>query len=67
MDVMDRSFGAQLSCALKSGASYAVIIGEKEAAAGTVTLKNLAEATQKETILADAVDEVANGSCLRTR
>lgn len=63
MDVMDRSFGAQLSSALKSGASYAALIGEKEAAAGTVTLKNLAEAAQKETSLADAVDEVANGSC----
>ncbi|MCZ0859726.1 MAG: histidine--tRNA ligase [Methanocorpusculum sp.] len=63
MDVMDRSFGAQLSSALKSGASYAVLIGEKEAAAGTVTLKNLAEAAQTEMSLADAVDEVANGSC----
>jgi len=63
MDVMDRSFGAQLSSALKSGASYAALIGEKEAAAGIVTLKNLAQAAQKEMNLADAVDEVANGSC----
>ncbi|MDR0980531.1 MAG: histidine--tRNA ligase [Methanocalculaceae archaeon] len=63
MDVMDRSFGAQLSSALKSGASYAALIGEKEAAAGTVTLKNLAQAAQKEMNLTDAVDEVANGSC----
>ena len=63
MDVMDRSFGAQLSSALKSGASYAALIGEKEAAAGTVTLKNLAVAVQTEMSLADAVDEVANGSC----
>lgn len=63
MDVMDRSFGAQLSSALKSGASYAAIIGEKEATAGTITLKDLAQAAQKEMSLADSVDEVANGSC----
>lgn len=63
MDLMDRSFGAQLSSALKSGASHAVLIGEKEAAAGTVTLKNLAAASQKEMSLADAVSEVADGSC----
>lgn len=63
MDLMGRSFGAQLSSALKSGASYAVLIGDAEAAAGTVTLKNLAAETQKETTVADAVAEVANGSC----
>lgn len=63
MDVMDRSFGAQLSSALKSGASYAALIGEKEAAAGTITLKDLKKAAQQEMSLADAVHEVANGSC----
>ncbi|MDU9377099.1 Histidine--tRNA ligase [Methanocorpusculaceae archaeon Sp1] len=63
MDLMDRSFGAQLSSALKSGASYAVLIGANEAAAGTVTLKNLAAASQKEMPLADAVAEVINGTC----
>lgn len=63
MDVMDRSFGAQLSSALKLGASYAALIDEKEATAGTITLKDLAQASQKEMSLADAVDEVANGSC----
>ncbi len=63
MDLMDRSFGAQLSSAIKSGASYAVLIGANEAAAGTVTLKNLAAASQKEMPLADAVAEVVNGTC----
>jgi histidyl-tRNA synthetase len=63
MDVMDRTFGTQFASALKSGASYAVFINEKEAAAGTITLKNLAETTQREMSLADAVDEVVNGSC----
>lgn len=63
MDLMGRSFGAQLSSALKSSASYAVLIGDAEVAAGTATLKNLAAETQKETSVADAVAEVANGSC----
>ena len=64
MDVMDRSFGAQISSALKSGAAYAALIGEKEAAAGTVTLKNLEQAAQQEMSLADAVAEVAgHGTC----
>lgn len=64
MDVMDRSFGAQISSALKSGAAYAALIGEKEATAGTVTLKNLEQAAQQEMSLADAVAEVAgHGTC----
>ncbi|HJK24253.1 MAG TPA: histidine--tRNA ligase [Methanocorpusculum sp.] len=64
MDVMDRSFGAQISSALKSGAAYAALIGEKEAAAGTITLKNLEQAAQQEMSLADAVAEVAgHGTC----
>ena len=64
MDVMDRSFGAQISSALKSGAAYAALIGEKEAAASTVTLKNLEQAAQQEMSLADAVAEVAgHGTC----
>ena len=61
MDLLDRSFSAQLSSAIKSGVSYAVLIGQKEAAAGTVTLKNLAAAEQSEMKLADAVHEVVNG------
>jgi histidyl-tRNA synthetase len=62
MDVMDRNFGAQFTFALKSGASYAAFINEREAAAGIITLKNLVETTQKEMSLAEAVDEVVNGS-----
>ena len=61
MDLLDRSFSAQLSSALKSGVSYAVLIGQKEAAAGTVTLKNLEKSEQKEMSLSDAVSEVVNG------
>ncbi|MDO5846387.1 MAG: histidine--tRNA ligase [Methanocorpusculum sp.] len=58
MDLLDRGFGAQLSSALKSGATHAVVIGAKEAAAGTVMLKNLGTSEQKEMTLAAAVDEV---------
>jgi len=63
MDLLDRSFGAQLSSAIKSGASYAALIGPKEAAAGTVTLKDLTKSEQKELSIADAVSEVLHGSC----
>ena len=62
MDLLDRSFSAQLSSAIKSGVSYAVLVGPKEAAAGTVTLKDLAKSEQKELTVPDAVAEVLNGS-----
>lgn len=62
MDLLDRGFGAQLSSALKSGATHAVVIGAKEAAAGTVMLKNLESAEQTEMTLDEAVKEVLNGS-----
>jgi histidyl-tRNA synthetase len=62
MDLLDRGFGAQLSSALKSGASFAVVIGEKEAAAETITLKDLATAVQTEMSIDNAI-EVIHGSC----
>ena len=63
MDLLDRGFGAQLSSALKSGATHAVVIGAKEAEAGTVMLKNLETAVQTEMTLEAAVEEVLHGSC----
>lgn len=57
MDLMDRSFGAQLGHAAKS-ASFAVIIGQREAASGDVTLKNLLSGEQKTISLDAAVAEV---------
>lgn len=60
MDLLDRSFSAQLSSAIKTGVSYAVLVGPKEAAAGTVTLKNLAKSEQKEMDLAAAVADVCS-------
>ena len=60
MDLLDRSFSAQLSSAIKTGVSYAVLVGPKEAAAGTVTLKNLEKSEQKEMDLAAAVADVCS-------
>ncbi len=62
MDLLDRGFGAQLSSALKSGASFAVVIGEKEAAGEMITLKDLATAVQTEMSIENAI-EVIHGSC----
>lgn len=62
MDLLDRGFGAQLSSALKSGASFAAVIGEKEVDAGTITLKDLNAGVQTEMSLESAI-EVIHGSC----
>jgi histidyl-tRNA synthetase len=62
MDLMERGFGAQLARAAKS-ADFAVIIGQREAASGEVTLKNLQSGEQKTVALDAAVAEVvASGS-----
>jgi histidyl-tRNA synthetase len=57
MDLMGRGFGAQLGHAAKS-ATFAVIIGQREAASGEVTLKNLESGEQKTISLDAAVAEV---------
>ncbi|MDO5844240.1 MAG: histidine--tRNA ligase [Methanocorpusculum sp.] len=61
MDLMDRGFSAQLSSAIKSGATHAVVIGAKEAESKTITLKNLETSNQKEMNISEAVSEVLNG------
>jgi histidyl-tRNA synthetase len=62
MDLMGRGFGQQLAHAAKS-ADFAVIIGQREAASGEVTLKDLRTGEQKTTALDAAVAEVvASGS-----
>lgn len=60
-DLMDRGFGAQITSALKSGAAFAAVVGDKEVEAKTVTLKNLETSEQKEMSVQDAVSEVLNG------
>lgn len=62
MDLMERGLGAQLAHAAKS-ADFVVIIGQREAASGEVTLKNLQNGEQKTVALDAAVAEVvASGS-----
>jgi histidyl-tRNA synthetase len=46
----DRKLGKQLSAADRSGAKYAVILGENELASGTVTLKDLRNGGEQRSI-----------------
>jgi histidyl-tRNA synthetase len=57
MDLMERGLGAQLAHASKT-ANFAIVIGQREAESGQVTLKNLATAEQKTVDLAAAIAEV---------
>jgi histidyl-tRNA synthetase len=64
MDLMERGLGAQLAHAAKT-ADFAVVIGQREAESGEVTLKNLKTGEQKTVGLGEAIAEVggARGSC----
>lgn len=57
MDLMERGLGAQLAHASKT-ADFAIVIGQREAESGQVTLKNLKTAEQKTVDPAAAIDEV---------
>jgi histidyl-tRNA synthetase len=57
MDLMERGLGAQLAHASKS-ADFVIVIGQREAESGQVTLKNLKTAEQKTVDPAAAIDEV---------
>jgi histidyl-tRNA synthetase len=57
MDLMERGLGAQLAHAAKT-ANFAIVIGQREAESGQVTLKNLTTAEQKTVDLAAAIAEV---------
>jgi histidyl-tRNA synthetase len=50
----DRPLKAQLKAADRSGAAYAAIVGEREVAEGSVTLRRLADGSQ-ETVRLDDV------------
>jgi histidyl-tRNA synthetase len=52
----DRSLKAQLRLADRSGAGYALILGEREVAAGTGILKSLASGEQEEVPIGDLVN-----------
>ena len=63
---VDRSFearplGAQMRAADRSGARFAVIIGEREAAAGTVTWRRLSDGEQHEGSVEAAAAAIAGG------
>ena len=57
MNLMERGLGAQLAHASKT-ANFAIVIGQREAESGQVTLKNLTTAEQKTVDLAAAIAEV---------
>jgi histidyl-tRNA synthetase len=59
MDIMERGLGAQLAHASKT-ADFALVIGQREASSGTVTLKNLQNGEQKTLDPQSAVAEVAS-------
>ena len=52
----ERPLKAQLKMADRSGAAYAVILGEREVAAGTAILKRLADGEQEEVPIGDVVN-----------
>jgi histidyl-tRNA synthetase len=56
-----RPLKAQLRMADRSGARYAVIIGEREATAGTVTLRRLADGHQEELGIDQAIARIGQG------
>ncbi|MDP2796145.1 MAG: histidine--tRNA ligase [Methanoregula sp.] len=57
MDLMERGLGAQLAHAAKT-ANFAIVIGQREAESGQVTIKNLATSEQKTVDPAAAIAEV---------
>ena len=54
-----RSLKAQLRKADRSGARFAVIVGERESSAGTVTVRRLSDGHQEELSLDDAIAWIA--------
>jgi histidyl-tRNA synthetase len=52
----DRPLKAQLKMADRSSAAYAVILGEKEVAAGTATMKRLTDGEQEQVPIGDVVN-----------
>lgn len=59
-DFAGRSMKAQMKQAAKSGAKFALIIGEEEVNSGTVTIKNL-ETSEQEKISSETVAEKISG------
>ena len=62
LDYMERSAKGQMKQAGRSGARYALIIGGEELAGGTVTIRDLARAEEKQVPRAEVLDLVAEGT-----
>ena len=58
LDLAGRSMKGQMKQASSSGARWAAIIGERELAGGTVTLKDLSSSEQQEVELAQVIEVV---------
>ncbi|KAA3619726.1 MAG: histidine--tRNA ligase [Calditrichaeota bacterium] len=57
-ELMGRSLKAQMREANRSGARFALILGEEEIKTGRAALKDLLQSEQKEIALSDLVDEI---------
>jgi len=55
-----RPLGAQLRMADREGATFAVIVGKREAAAGTVKLKRLSDGHEEEVGLDRAIEHMTS-------
>ena len=58
MDFGKKSMKAQMKAAAKSGAKFALIVGEDEVAASTVTVKNLETAAQEKIPVAQVSEKI---------
>ena len=59
MDFGKKSLQAQMKSAAKSGAKFALIVGEDEVATSTVTIKNLETAAQVKIPVAEVYDKIS--------
>ncbi len=60
MDFSKKSMKAQMKLAAKSGAKFALIIGEDEVLTSTVTIKNLETAAQEKILVAQVPDKISD-------
>ena len=60
MDFGKKSMKAQMKSAAKSGAKFALIIGDDEVATSTVTIKNLETAAQEKIPVAQVPDKISD-------
>ena len=59
MDFGKKSMKAQMKSAAKSGAKFALIVGEDEVATSTVTVKNLETSAQEKVSVAEVSDKIS--------